>query len=83
MWLIGLVGVMFDPALIVTSLAVGAIASRWWHLLPGSLLPPLAFWGFNREYFDDGTFLPVLLFILPLGAAYSSAAHACRVQLTS
>jgi hypothetical protein len=81
MWLIGLVAIMFDPALIITSLAVGLLSRRWWHLLAGILLPPLAFWSLNREYLDE-TFLPVLLLILLLGAAYSSAAYGFRRQLT-
>ena len=68
-----------NPVIVVSAVAVGAVARRWWHLLPGSLVPPLACWLF---YASDG-FWELLPFLIAPAAIWSAATFAIRRIWTS
>ena len=82
MWLSGIFGFLLDPITVVSGAAVGAAARRWRHLIPGSLLPPMAFWAFYRASFGDDDTVKVLPIVLLVGAIWSVAAHLFRRRLT-
>jgi hypothetical protein len=86
MWLIGFFVVLLHPVTIVAGLVVGAAAWRKWHLIPGSVLPPLALWTYWTSY---GEMLRAndALQVLPVawvgGLVSILAAHSIRRQISA
>jgi hypothetical protein len=83
MWLFGLFVLLVTPALVVPGLAVGALAWRKWHLIPGSVVPPLNFWAFYGDTFRDNDALQVLPVAWLYGLIWSLAAHFIRRRMTA
>ncbi len=83
MGLIGLLALLVIPSVSISGLAVGALAWRKWHLIPGSLIPPSAFWLSWKDTFRDGDALQVLPAAWAFGLTWSLAAHSVRRQLTA
>ena len=83
MWLIGLFGVLVDPIVVVSSMLVGALAWRWWHLIPGSLVAPIAYWVVYKESFGENDAIMVLPVIAIFGSIWSIVTQSARRHLTS
>ena len=83
MMLFGLIGLFLTPAIFIPGLAVGALAWRRWHLIPGSALPLLTFWALWRDTFRDGDAIQVLPVAWLFGLIWSLAAHSFRRQMTA
>jgi hypothetical protein len=83
MMLFGLLGLLIMPPISISGLAVGALAWRKWHLIPGSVIPPLTFWAFYRDTFRDNEALQVLPVAWLFGLIWSLTAHSVRRQLTT
>ncbi|HEX8579021.1 MAG TPA: hypothetical protein VF655_05430 [Allosphingosinicella sp.] len=82
MWLIGLFGLLVNPAIVAPAIMVGALARRWWHLVPGSVAPPFAFFYFSRELIG-GEVVQALIASALLGVIWSVVTHSVRRHLTS
>lgn len=83
MWLFGLFGLLVTPALVFPGLAVGALAWRKWHLIPGSVIPPLAFWVWHGDTFRDNDAIQVMPVAWAFGSIWSLAAHFFRRRMTA
>jgi hypothetical protein len=83
MWLIGLFVLLVTPAIVIPGLAVGALAWRNWHLIPGSVIAPLTFWAFNGDTFRDNDAIQVLPVAWVYGLIWSLAAHAFRRRMAA
>jgi hypothetical protein len=83
MMLIGLIGFFVTPAIFISGLAVGALAWRKWHLIPGSVIPPLAVWAYYGDTFRDNDAIQVLPVAWLYGLIWSLGAHSFRRQLTA
>ncbi|HEX9965619.1 MAG TPA: hypothetical protein VGB04_11620 [Allosphingosinicella sp.] len=80
---IGLIVLLVMPAIVVPGLAVGALAWRKWHLIPGSLIPPLNFYYFYEDTFRQNDALQVLPVAWVYGLIWSLAAHFFRRRMTA
>lgn len=83
MMLIGLLGLLLTPAIVFPGLAAGALAWRRWHLIPGSVVPPLTFWIFWRDTLREGDALQVLPVAWLFGLIWSLAAHSFRRRMSA
>ncbi len=83
MGLIGLFGLLVMPPISISGLAVGALAWRKWHLIPGSVIPPLTLWAVYGDTFRGNDALQVLPVAWVFGLIWSLTAHSLRRQLTA
>ena len=62
------------PTIVIPGIAVGLVARRWRHLIPGLAVPPAAYWTFHPVDY----FLETLPFVLLSGAIWVVASHAAK-----
>jgi hypothetical protein len=66
------------PVIVVSGVAVGLAARRWWHLIPGAAVPPVAYWLYYSIFHAVDHFLATLPFVAIAGAVWVVASHAAK-----